>query len=131
MIKPIRNDACYAAARVRIAALWGANELDVPVDLVDHDAAQHLPVPEVEPIELIRTHTASTGRGQSILARLPGSPIRSSEVLRHRRALTVDMIHKLTAKGGIPADCRMRPMRLRTRKRTCGQVQKVFPLIGL
>ena len=99
-----------------------ADELDGLVDLVDRCVAQGLPFSEAEPIELIRTHMADTGRGRSDLALLPGSPSRASGVLRHQPAQTVAVIHKLTVEWGIPADCLVRPMRLRPREPTFGQV---------
>lgn len=119
MIKPIRTDADHAAALGRIEALWGAaegtpegDELDVLVVLVEHYETRRFPFPEAEPIDLLREHMASTGRSQSDLAWLLGSPSRASEVLRRKRALTVDMIHKLTAEWGIPAEYLVRPYAL-------------------
>jgi HTH-type transcriptional regulator/antitoxin HigA len=55
------------------------------------------------------TRNSITGRTQSDLARLLGSPSRASEVLRRKRGLTVDMIHHLNREWGAPADALVAP----------------------
>ncbi len=51
------------------------------------------------------------GRTQAELAELLGSRSRASEVLARRRALAVDMIHKISGAWKIPADLPVRPYR--------------------
>jgi HTH-type transcriptional regulator/antitoxin HigA len=52
------------------------------------------------------------GHTQTELAELLGSRSRASEVLARRRALTVDMIHKISEAWKIPAGPLARPDRL-------------------
>lgn len=118
-IRPIRADADHAAALSRIEELWGAepgteagDELDILVDLVEHYEERQFPFPELAPIDLLKAHMEATGRTQADLAALLGSRPRASEVLNRKRALTVEMIHKLSSEWHIPAECLVRPYHL-------------------
>lgn len=118
-LRPIRTNDDLTAALVRIDALWGkepgtpeGDELDILVDLVEHYESKHFPVEPMEPIDLLRAHMETTARTQADLAALFGSRSRASEVLNRKRALTVDMIHKLSSEWGIPADCLVKPYHL-------------------
>ncbi|NDV52111.1 type II toxin-antitoxin system HigA family antitoxin [Salipiger sp. PrR003] len=118
-IRPIRTEEDHRAALGRIEALWGAepgtadgDELDILVDLVEHYEDKHFPMPEVDPIEFIRAHMDATGRSQADLANLFGSRPRASEVLNRKRALTVDMIYKITREWHVPAGCLVKPYHL-------------------
>lgn len=118
-IRPIRTNNDLTAALTRIDALWGkepgtpeGDELDILVDLVEHYENRHFPIMPMEPIELLRAHMETTARTQADLAALLGSRPRASEVLNRKRALTVDMIHKLSAEWHIPADCLVKPYHL-------------------
>ena len=118
-IRPIRTNDDLTAALARIDALWGkepgtpeGDELDILVDLVEHYESKHFPVEPMEPIALLRVHMDTTGRTQADLAALLGSRPRASEVLNRKRALTVDMIHRLSSEWHIPADCLVKPYHL-------------------
>jgi HTH-type transcriptional regulator / antitoxin HigA len=118
-IRPIRNNNDLTAALIRIDALWGeepgtpeGDELDILVDLVEHYENKHFPVEPMEPIDLLKVHMETTARTQADLAALLGSRPRASEVLNRKRALTVDMIHKLSTGWHIPADCLVKPYHL-------------------
>lgn len=118
-IFPIRTDEDHRAALTRIEELWGAepgtpdgNELDVLVDLVEHYEDRHFAIEPMEPVELLKAHMEATGRTQADLGRLLGSASRASEILNRRRALTVDMIHKISTGWHIPSDCLVRPYHL-------------------
>jgi HTH-type transcriptional regulator/antitoxin HigA len=52
------------------------------------------------------------GHTQAELAELLGSRSRASEILSRRRALTVDMIHKISETWKIPADLLVRPYKI-------------------
>ena len=52
------------------------------------------------------------GHTQAELAELLDSRSRASEILSRRRALTVDMIHKINGTWKIPADLLVRPYRI-------------------
>lgn len=118
-IRPIRTNDDLTAALARIDALWGkesgtteGDELDILLDLVEHYENKHFPIEPMEPIELLRAHMETTARSQADLAALLGSRPRASEVLNRKRALTVDMIHKLSSEWHIPADCLVKPYHL-------------------
>ncbi|WFE75241.1 type II toxin-antitoxin system HigA family antitoxin [Roseinatronobacter sp. S2] len=118
-IRPIRTNDDLTAALARIDALWGkepgtpeGDELDILVDLVEHYEGKHFPVEPMEPIDLLKAHMETTARTQADLAALLGSRPRASEVLNRKRALTVDMIHKLSSEWHIPADCLVKPYHL-------------------
>lgn len=118
-IRPIRTNDDLTAALSRIDALWGkepgtpeGDELDILVDLVEHYESKHFPVEPMEPIDLLKAHMETTARTQADLAALLGSRPRASEVLNRKRALTVDMIHKLSSEWHIPADCLVKPYHL-------------------
>lgn len=118
-IRPIRTVEDHDAALREIERLWGAepgtadgDHLDLLVDLVEHYEDRHFPMPDAEPVEVIRAHMEETGRNQADLGRLFESASRASEILNRRRALTVAMIHRLNTEWGIPADCLVRPYHL-------------------
>jgi HTH-type transcriptional regulator/antitoxin HigA len=54
------------------------------------------------------------GHSQGELAELLGSRSRASEILTRRRALLVDMIHKISEAWKIPADLLVRPYKIET-----------------
>lgn len=118
-LKPIRTERDHREALAVIEDLWDAapdsdegDLLDILVDLVEHYEEKHFPLPAAEPVEVIKAHMEATGRTQKDLAHLLGSASRASEILKKRRALTVDMIHKLHEDWGIPSDCLIRPYHL-------------------
>jgi HTH-type transcriptional regulator/antitoxin HigA len=110
-IQPIRTDEDLKNALHEIEALWGAekgtpdgDKLDVLITLADRYEDEHYPIGPAHPIDVIKTHMEMTGRAQADLVSLIGSPSRASEVLKKRRALTLDMVHKLNKGWGIPAE---------------------------
>jgi len=85
---------------------------DILSDLIEAYEDKHYSIDAPEPIELIKAHMEITGRTQAELAVLFGSRSRASEVLNKKRALTVDMIHRLHKEWGIPSDCLVEPYHL-------------------
>jgi len=65
-----------------------------------------------DPIDVLRYAIDELGHTQAELAELLGSRSRASEVLSRRRALTVEMIHKIGEAWKIPADLLVRPYRI-------------------
>ena len=118
-IRPIRTDEDHRAALVAIEACWGASEgtedgdkLDVLLALVDIYEAKRWPIEideTFDPIDVLRYAIDELGHTQAELAELLGSRSRASEVLSRRRALTVEMIHKIGETWKIPADLLVRP----------------------
>src|SRR6266446_5883700 len=122
-IRPIRTDEDHRAALAEIEACWGAPEgteegdkLEVLVALIELYEAKRWPVETDErfdPIDVLHYAIEELGHTQAELAELLGSRSRASEILSRRRALTVDMIHKISAVWKIPADLLVRPYKLK------------------
>ena len=119
-IRPIRTDADHRAALAEIEACWGAPEgteagdrLDVLVALVESFEARRWPIePKAfDPVDVLHHAIDEFGHSQAELAELLGSRSRASEVLARKRALTIDMIHKIGEAWKIPADLLVRPYR--------------------
>jgi HTH-type transcriptional regulator/antitoxin HigA len=117
-IRPIRTAEDHAVALARVEALWGAaegtpesDELEVLVDLIEHYKERAFPIRPLDPIAYLKAHMAETGRTQADLGRLLGSQSRASEILSHRRPLTVGMIRRLCAEWHLPAEALVAPCR--------------------
>jgi len=115
-IRPIRTDADHEAALKEVERLWNAapgspdaDKLDILATLIEAYEAKRYPLPAVDPIDFLKAHMEATGRQQSDLAALLGSKPRASEILNRKRVLTVEMIYKLHAAWGIPAEALVRP----------------------
>jgi HTH-type transcriptional regulator / antitoxin HigA len=121
-IRPIRNDDDHRAALAEIEACWGAPEgtemgdkLDVLLALVDAYEEKRWPLDIYEsfdPVDVLNHAIEELGHTQAELAELLGSRPRASEILSRRRALTVEMIHKISSAWKIPADLLVRPYRI-------------------
>lgn len=118
-IRLIRNDDDHAAAVREIERLWGAepgtaesDRLDVLAMLVEKYEGERWPDEDTsDPIDLLNYAIDELGHTQAELAELLGSRSRASEVLARRRALTVEMIRKISEAWKIPADLLVRPIR--------------------
>jgi HTH-type transcriptional regulator/antitoxin HigA len=118
-IRPIRTDEDHRAALAEIDACWGASEgseegdrLEVLVALVELYEAKRWPVETDEifdPIDVLHYAVEELGHTQAELAELLGSRSCASEILARRRALTVEMIHKISEVWKIPAYLLVRP----------------------
>jgi HTH-type transcriptional regulator/antitoxin HigA len=119
-IHPIRNDDDHAAAIREIEKLWGAaagteegDKLDILSTLVEKYEDSRWPSIDIsDPIDLLNFAIEELGHSQAELAELLGSRSRASELLNHRRPLTVEMIHKINQAWKIPADLLVRPSRV-------------------
>lgn len=121
-IQPIRTDEDHRAALAAIEAFWGAPEgteegdkLDVLTALVEIYEAKRWPIEVSErfdPVDVLNYALAELGHTQAELAELLGSRSRASEILARRRALTVEMIHKISEAWKIPADLLVRPYKI-------------------
>ena len=118
-IRPIRTDEDHRAALAEIEACWGAAEgseaadrLDVLVALVESYEARRWPIEDGErfdPVDVLHYAIEELGHTQAELSELLGSRPRASEILSRRRALTVEMIHKIGEAWKIPAELLVRP----------------------
>jgi HTH-type transcriptional regulator/antitoxin HigA len=125
-IRAIRNDDDLAWAIAEVSQYFDnppdfgtaeADRFDILSALIEAYEDKHYPIDAPEPVETIKAHMEMTGRSQADLAALLGSRSRASEVLNKKRALTVDMIHKLHKEWGIPADCLVEPYHLAVQAR--------------
>lgn len=89
-----------------------ADRFDVLATLLKVYEDEHHPIPPPDPVETIKQWMAFRDFSQSDLALLIGSRSRASEVLNRKRALTMDMVHKLSSEWGIPADALVTPYHL-------------------
>jgi HTH-type transcriptional regulator/antitoxin HigA len=121
-IRPIRTDRDHRAALREIEACWGAEEgsekgdkLEVLVALVESYETRRWPIDgdkNFDPVDVLHYAIEELGHAQSELAELLGLRSRASEILSRRRALTVDMIHRISEAWKIPADLLVRPYRI-------------------
>jgi HTH-type transcriptional regulator/antitoxin HigA len=91
------------------------DKLDVLLALVEIYEAKRWPIEideSFDPIDVLNYVIEELGHTQAELAELLDSRSRASEVLSRRRALTIDMIHKISETWKIPADLLVRPYRI-------------------
>jgi HTH-type transcriptional regulator/antitoxin HigA len=110
-IKPIKNEADYEAALMRIGGLMEAemntlegDELDVLTTLVERYEAIHYPISAPNPIEAIYFRMEQYGLKDKDLIPYLGRSGRVSEVLNYKRKLTLPMIRKLHEGLNIPTE---------------------------
>ncbi|MDO1580615.1 helix-turn-helix domain-containing protein [Rhizobium oryzicola] len=89
-----------------------ADRFDILSDLIEAYENRMVDMPAVDPIDVLQFYMQTTGRTQGDLAELLGSRSRASEVLRRKRALTLDMINRLRQEWHIPADSLVEPYAL-------------------
>jgi HTH-type transcriptional regulator / antitoxin HigA len=110
-IRPIRTDADHAVALREIERLWGAepgtpegDALDVLATLVDRYEDERFTLPEADPVKVIEAYMANNGLSRKDLAEVLGSQSRATEVLAHRRALSIEHIRRIHGAWKIPAE---------------------------
>lgn len=111
-IKPIRSEVDHQAALKEIENLLESlpgtpdgDRLDVLITLVDAFEAKRDPIAEPDdPVEVLEYYMESRGLERQDLIPYLGSKERVSEVLNRKRGLSLEMIRRLHAGLGIPAD---------------------------
>ena len=125
-IKPIKTEADYDAALAEIDVLMDASpgtpegdRLDILVTLVEAYEAKRWQINPPDPIAAIELRMQQRGLTRRDLEKILGSRSRVSEVLNRKRPLTLEMIRRLHALWGIPAESLIQPTtRKRCAKRT-------------
>jgi HTH-type transcriptional regulator/antitoxin HigA len=119
-IKPIPTKADYERTVREIEQLWGARKgtlegdrRDVLAILVEAYEEEHFPIDPPDPIEAIRFRLEQQGLDTKALIGVIGSRSRVYEVMRGKRALSLQMIRRLHQRFGIPADMLIRRSRSR------------------
>ena len=119
-IKPIKTESDYQAALTEIDRLFDvvpgtpdSDRLEVLTTLVEAYESKHDAIPLPDPIEALAYYMESRGLTRRDLERYIGSRARVAEVLNRRRALSIEMIRRLHAGLGIPAEVLIQPYALR------------------
>ena len=101
-IKPIRTPEDLAASLARVDHLWGAeigspagDELEILALLIEKYEDEHFPMPPSNPVEAIKFRMDQLGLTARDLEPFIGSSGRVSEVLNHKRKLSLAMIKRL------------------------------------
>jgi HTH-type transcriptional regulator/antitoxin HigA len=108
-IRPIRNDVDHEAALREIERLWNASagspegdKLEVLATLVDTYESARWPAGDSDPVALLHYLIDEAGRTQQELADIIGPRPRASEILARKRALTIEMIDKISKAWSVP-----------------------------
>ena len=108
-IKPIKNDEDLQAAFKRLEAIYQAqegsaeaDEMEILVTLVEAYENKHYPITAADPIDAIKFRMEQQGLTQKDLEPFIGSSGRVSEVLNHKRGLSLPMVKRLHKGLNIP-----------------------------
>lgn len=98
--------------------LWGAqrrtpegDRLDVLITLVDAYEYSHDPIDLPDPISAILFRMEQQGLSRKDLEPMIGTRARVSEVMNHKREISIEMIRRLHDQLGIPAEILIQPTR--------------------
>lgn len=101
-IKPIRNDADLHDAFQRLELVYQAqedtpesDEMEILVTLIEAYENKYFPMGVTDPVEAIKFRMEQQGLTQKDLEPFIGSSGRVSEVLNHKRRLSLQMIKRL------------------------------------
>ncbi len=110
-ISPIKTEQDYEHSLKRISELMDAkadtlegNELDVLTTLVENYETKHYPVDFPDPVEAIKFRLEQRGLETKVLDAILGGRSRTSEILSHKRGLSLNMIRKLHRQLNIPLE---------------------------
>ncbi len=112
-VKVIKTRAAYDAAMRRLDELLDldpaegsdlADELDLLLVVIKAYERATVPPVVVDPVEAILFRMEQMGLSRKDLEAYLGSPSKVSEVLSHKRPLSMGMVRKLHKGLGIPAD---------------------------
>lgn len=102
IIKPIRSDDDLKASFKRLEKIFQAqagtpafDEMEVLVTLIEAYENKHYPIRAADPVEAIKFRMEQQGLTQKDLEPFIGSSGRVSEVLNHKRRLSLQMVKRL------------------------------------
>jgi HTH-type transcriptional regulator/antitoxin HigA len=117
-LRPIRNEGDYQEAMALLKSLWGAqadtperDTLDLLVALIDDYENINDPIDQPDPIDAILFRMEQQNLTRKDLEPLLGSRGRVAEILNRKRPLSLEMIRRLHAELGIPAEILIQPIR--------------------
>ncbi len=118
-IQPIKNEKNYDKALAEIEVLWGAEEgtekgdkLDVLLVLAEDYEEKHHQISPPDPIEAIKFRMEQMNLTRKDLEPFIGGRGRVSEVLNHRRGLSLNMIRSLHSNLSIPLESLINDIKL-------------------
>lgn len=122
-IHPIRTARDHKAVLAEIDSLLVASKLTKEQDarlevltvLVNDYEDRKFTIEDLDPIDLLETHMQNSGRTQKDLSDLLGRSL-ASLILSRQRAMSLEVIRKISSTWGIPADLLIKPYKL-ARKR--------------
>jgi HTH-type transcriptional regulator/antitoxin HigA len=101
-IKPIRNDEDLHAAFKQLELVYqaqegtsDADEMEILVTLIEAYERKHYPISVSDPVEAIKFRMEQQGLTSKDLEPFIGSSGRVSEILNHKRKLSLQMIKRL------------------------------------
>ena len=110
-LKPIKTEADYRAALKRLEVIFDAklgttesDELDILGLMVDDYENKHYQIDAPDPVDAILFRMEQLGLQRSDLEAYIGQKGRVSEVLNHKRPLSLNMIRKLHSGLNIPLE---------------------------
>lgn len=108
-IKPIRNNEDLRATFKRLELVYQAqegtqeaDEMEILVTLIEAYENKHDPISAADPIDAIKFRMEQQGLTQKDLEPFIGSSGRVSEVLNHKRGLSLPMVKRLHEGLNIP-----------------------------
>lgn len=116
-VKVIKTEAEHKQALARLMELMdsdpaegsaAADELELLALVIDQFESAHYPMDPPDPIEAIKFRMDQVGLKSKDLVPFIGSASKVSEVLSHKRPLSLNMIRKLNQGLGIPAEVLVR-----------------------
>lgn len=118
-IKPIHSELTYREALKEIELLFDAlpgseegDRLEILAALVEVYERRHFPILPPDPVDAIEYWMESRGLTRRDLEPYIGTRGRVAEVLNRRRPLSVEMIRRLHAGLGLPAEILIQPYAL-------------------
>jgi len=113
--KLIKTEEAYEATLSEIESLWGAqpgsdhgDRLELLTLLAEVYEQEHHPVELPSPVDAILFRMEQLGLSRADLGRVLGSRSRATEILNHKRRLSLPMIRRLHKRLGIPAEVLIR-----------------------
>jgi len=110
-LKPLHSEADYDAALAELEALWSAPEdspeadrLEVLAMLVGAYEQTHFPIDAPDPVAFLEYVMESRGLTRKDLEPYIGPRGRVSDIMNRVRPLSLEMIRRLSAGLGIPAE---------------------------
>lgn len=118
-LKPIRSEAEYDAALKAIERYFNkppkkgtseADRFDMLAMLIEAYERVRWPIPQAEPVDVIKYRMETHGYTQADLAGVLGSRARASEVMSGKRPLSLTMIRRLACSWEIPVEALVGPL---------------------